>query len=206
MHDLIGMFLNKLSLTFGANEPVTFASDWVGVKEELAGTVATAVFNNDSPFDGWMGKIEYGTSLGASLTEIPLVQSVTWSFDNKLEPLKGIGSRYMVGRKLGIPDILLDFTKLLQNNTTLYAYFTGNTQNALKLTLTHDALAGSSSGVYSVVIEMPKVVWLGDASALNSMEAIEEPYKTQALYDSVYGFSVRVTVVNSEAGVYTVTA
>jgi len=207
MFDLIGMFLNKLTLNFGAQEPVTFTSDWIGVTQAVGGDVGTPTYNDDPQFEGWMVKLEYGTSIGASLTEIPLVQSATWSYDNKLEGLRGIGSRYVVGRKLGRPEITIDLTKILQNDATLYGYFTANTQNALKLTLTHDSLAGSVSGVYSIVINMPKVVWLGEGPGLSGSDSIEEPYKLQAIEETVtHNYAVQVTILNSESGAYTVTA
>jgi hypothetical protein len=206
MFDMIGMFLNKLSLTVGANEATTFASDWIGVSEALGGTVSTAVFNDDPPFEGWMASLTYGTTLAASQTTISLAQTVNFSYDNKLEPVKGLGSRYMVGRKVGRQEVLLDFTKLLQNDVTIYNFFKNNTQNALTLTLTHDSLAGTSSGAYQVKIELPKVFYKGDAPALTSSDALELPMKAQALYDSTAGFVCRVTIVNSESGTYTVTA
>lgn len=204
MWDMIGMFLNKLSLEVAAEDIVKFSADYIGVSEATGGTSSAATFNNDPPSEGWMVDVSYATTLGASFTSLPIVTGATFSYDNKLKIVRGIGSRTGVDRSVGRPEIMLDFTQIFKDDLTVYNFFKNNTENAIKITITHDSLAGTSSGVYSWTISLPRVTWLGDSPELSGEEELTKAGKLQALYSSVYGYACKVEILNSESGTYSV--
>lgn len=203
MWDMIGMFLSKLSLEIGSEDLVKFSADYVGVSEATGGTSSAATFTAKPPAEGWMVDILVASSLGASFTSLSITTGATFAYDNKLKMAKGIGSRYAVNRSLGRPDITLDFTQIFQDDLTVYNYFKNNTENAVKIVITHDSLAGTSSGVYSWTIYLPRVTWLGNSPELTGQEEITKSGKLQALQDPTYGYACKVEILNSESGAYT---
>lgn len=203
-----GAYLNQMSITIAPNEIVTLQADWIArsvSRSALSGI--TPSYSAILPYEGWHAKLSIVSSStpAGTYVEIPITQSITFTFNNKFEKLQGIGSRYLVGRNVGRPEVTIDLSKLLQSGDSTYlANFLNNTNSAVKLTLTHDDLAGTSSGAYSLEFLFPNCSWLGDDVGFEGEGSIEQPYKLQALQGEVtsYEFASRATLVNSESGLY----
>ena len=202
--DFVGCFLNKLTLNIPTDGMVTFSSDWLGLKAETAGVISTPTFATPGPFEGWMANFKIGAAIG-SVAHYEINGDMSFSYDNKLKLSWGHdATQYAVSRTLGVPDIMLTTNTNLKQDLTLYGYYKSNATKAVQLELTHTSLAGSSSGAYSIVIALPAVKFEAGAPVLNSADELNQPLTMRAYYDSSAGYVCKVTVTNSESGVYAV--
>ena len=91
-----------------------------------------------------------------------------------------------------------------EDSLTMYNYFKDDTENAVKLVITHPTLAGSSSGVYSLTFNLPRVTWMGEEPKLDSADIISGNYSLTALKDATTGYQVQAILVNTQSGAYNV--
>ena len=92
--------------------------------------------------------------------------------------------------------------KSTEDNTQYLNYF-DDVPQWVRLTLKHDALAGSALGSeYEIVIDMPSVEYFGETEGLTGPEQLTQPLQFQALHDFVEAFTVRYKSKNSVASTY----
>lgn len=203
--DFIGTFANTFELTVPEDGVCTYAVGYMGIKNAFAGsTLATPVYSSVSPFEGWMATLSVGSLIG-SVAAIA-IKSCKLNIENNLQLLMdhNASNQYPSAVVPQSRKVTLEFEVSQEDSLTLYNYFLNDTKNAVQLTLTHSALAGSSSGAYSIVFKLPVVTWLGQEPTIDSADVLKGTYSMEALYDSVTGYDVQAVVVNSQSGVYTV--
>lgn len=205
MADFVGMFINKLDIDIPEEGPVVLTADMLGRSVTTGGTVPTPTYGNTHVFEAWMKDLKIGATLGAVASVN--VKSCKVSIDKKAKLVTdNLGSsQYPIGVTWGKPVVTIEFTQTLQDSLTLYNYWLGETQNAITVTLTHDQLAGSASGVYSLTLRFPKVEWLGEPPDLSGPQDIDVTYRVQAMLETTtYNYYAQAVLVNAITGAYTV--
>jgi hypothetical protein len=86
----------------------------------------------------------------------------------------------------------------------LYGAWKDNTDQAMIIELTSDQLAGTSSGVYKITINIPRMTILGDTPNVSSSQQFMHPVRFTALQDETEGYTVQVQVVDAVPGTYDV--
>jgi hypothetical protein len=204
----IGCFIKKITIVKAENEIIRCNVEWIFVKEELTGTIQTATYTTEAPFENWMACLKIGATIGA----VAAVDVKEWTFEYdtmaKLihQDCGATNGRYASVVSYGVPVINVSFNKVAQEDyQTIYNYFKNGTENAMQLNIKHTALAGSNANSeYEKTISLPKVVWLGETPNLDGEEDLNQVGSVQALYDATETKTIQVVVKNSESGVYTV--
>ena len=202
--DNISCFANSFELTVPEEGVVTYAMNYMGQKNTFGGTVASPSYSTVNPFEGWMAHLEIGTVIG-STTAIK-IKEATLSINNNLTMVTdhNASNQYAAGFIPNSRSVDMSITVTQENNLTLYNYFKDDTENAVKLILTHPTKAGSASGVYSLTFNLPRVTWLGEEPKLDSTDVLTGSYNFTALKDATTGYQVSAELVNSQSGTYSV--
>lgn len=203
--DYIGCFVTKATITIPVEGACTYTLDIVGVKAEIAGTLSTPTLACKPSYEGWMGKIKMADTIG-TVADIEVNGDITLEIDNGIELIPALnGAKYPIGRSLDYLRVGLTFSSHVQDTlATFYSYFINNATKAVELSLTHTELAGSSSGVYSLKVQLPAVFFDAGSVPLEGEKTISQSVGLKALKDTTAGYQIKVTDVNSVSGVYTV--
>lgn len=204
MFDYIGSFLKSLELTFPESGEVTWAAEYVGKDEESGGANSSPSYSTVNPFETCMVDIQIGTTI--SSTTSTTFKSGNWKYDN------GVAMNYagnsctpVAATYAPIPIVNGTINKDLEEDLTEYNYWINDTDIAMKIVITHTELAGSSSGEYSLTINMPRVQVMGDSPELGSAEEIPQLILNyEALQHESLGYTCQVVIVNSESGTYSI--
>jgi len=199
LKDFAGCFLSKLTLNMPADDIVTWAMDLVGVSMATAGVISAPTYTTENPYEGFHVDLQLGSAIGSTATTE--AKDIVWSMDNQIKMLPKLNSQAPVGRVLGNRIVECSFTSNLKD-FTLQNLYKNNTTQAAKIIITHTALAGSSSGFFTITINMPNIVFLGDEANLNNSQEIDQPIRFQAIHDATAGYQIQITAKNSETGVY----
>jgi hypothetical protein len=203
--DYIGCFANTFEMTIPEDGIITYSVNSMGVKNTFAGSsLSSPSYSNKNPFEGWMAKLSVGTVIG-SVSAIS-IKSAKITIANNLQMITdhNASNQYPTTFLPSTRTVNLEFEISQEDNLTFYNYFVNDTENAVQLEITHPQLAGSASGVYSIIFKLPKVTWLGDEPTINSADVIAGSYKLQALKDSITGYDIQAVIVNSQSGTYSV--
>lgn len=202
--DNISCFANSFTLTVPEDGVVSYAVSYMGVKNEFGGTKATPSYSAVSPFEGWMAHVEVGTVIGS--TSAIKIKECTLTINNNLQmlPDRNASNQYPSGFVPGVKTVEMSLSLSQEDSLTMYNYFKNDTENAVKLVLTHPTLAGTVSGAYSLTFNMPRVTWMGEEPKLDSADVITGSYSLQALKDSVTGYQIQAVEVNATSGTYSV--
>lgn len=202
-----GCFLNKWTLGVkGDGGIVECSADFVGAKEILtAPTIDTPTYSTKKPFEGWQATLKLGSSIG-SVSTISNVQDINVSINNNLKMLPSQnGSQYPVACQYGPFDVMMDFSMNLMESRTIYDYFTGQTEIAAQLILTSDQLAGAATAYYSLQIDLPRVIVVGDVPNVSGPNEIPHKVQIQAVKQPTSTvYTTKITVVNTQSGTYAV--
>lgn len=199
--DYISMFTNSFELTVPEDGIVTYAVNYMGVKNQYGvSALATPAYSNVNPFEGWMAKVSVGALIG-SVSAVSM-KECKLSINNNLQmdTDHNASNQYPSGFSFGTRTVEMEITITQEDNLTFYNYFKDDTINAVQLELTHPTLAGSSSGAHSLTFKLPRVTWLGDEPTLDSADVITATYKLQALWDTVTGYDIQAILVDGVAG------
>lgn len=203
--DYISMFANSLELTIPEDGIVTYAVNYMGVKNQYGvSTLATPSYSNVNPFEGWMAKVSVGATIGAVADVAMKECKLTINNNQQMITDHNASNQYPSGFAMGTRTVEMEITITQEDNLTFYNYFKDDTVNAVQLTLTHPTLAGSSSGVHSLTVKLPRVTWLGDEPTLDSADVITATYKLQALWDTTTGYDIQAVLVDGVTGVLVV--
>jgi hypothetical protein len=204
----IGAFVKKITITKAEDDVIKCAVDWIFVKETLTGTIQSATYTTEAPFENWMATVKIGATIGAVAESC--VKDWTFEYDTMVKLIHQdcgtTNGRYASVVSYGVPVINLSFNKVLDEDwQTIYNYFKNNTENAVQLNIKHTALAGSNAGSeYEKTISLPKVMWTGETPNIDAEEDLNQPMQLQALYDATETKTIEVVVKNSESGTYSV--
>jgi len=202
MRDFVGSFVKSVTISGQKDGEVKVSVEIMGVKEVTGGTVSTPTYSTKLPFEAYMADIKLGSVIG-SVSSVEC-KSFTIKIDNGLKMVPGLNGRYAIGRTYGPITTSFEFEMDLREDLTVYNYWKNDTTMAAQLVLTHDQLAGSSSGVYSLKIDFPTVIFDGDVPNIEGEAEIPHKVSMKPFYDSVTGKTLSVVVVNSQSGTYSV--
>lgn len=202
MRDFIGCFVKGYTLTLGKDGAIECQVEWVGIKETDGDTASTPTYSTKLPFEGWMGDLKLGAAIG-SVASVEF-QSATLKIDNGVKLVPGLNGRYSIGRTYGPIQASLEFEMDLREDLTVYNYWKNETERAARLLITHDQLAGGSSGVYSLQFDLPRVIFDGDVPNIEGEAEIKHKVTMKAGYDPTTTKTISAVVVNSQSGVYAV--
>lgn len=203
LKDHVGCFLNSFAISGSQGGPVEYEAAWLGKSESLAGTLSTPSFTNCNPFEFAMLGLYYGASLGATLTSVDTPTRFRWSRNNNITLHYG-ASVTPIAASWGTPEIMLEFDFTLKNNATIYNIWNNDTEYAWVVILTHTELAGTSSGYYSIRVNMPRMRMEGDPPNLSGNAEQTMTVKLRALVEQTnYNYAMRAIIVNSVSGAYT---
>ena len=202
--DNISCFVNSFTLTVPEDGIVTYACNYMGMKNEFGGAKATPAYSTKNPFEGWMAHVEIGSVIG-STTAIK-IREATLTINNNLTLMtdRNASNQYPSGFVPNSRTVEMTIGLSQEDSLTMYNYFKDDTENAVKLVLTHPTLAGSSSGVYSLTFNLPRVTWMGEEPKLDSADILSGNYSLQALKDATTSYQVQAILVNSQSGAYNV--
>jgi len=123
--DLIGCRVNTCTITAAVNEPVRFSLE-CPYRYEALGTTATADLADVEPiFTFAHGSIEMPDE-----TDIVAVQSFELTINNNLEPVYGVGSRFMTDQVAKNREYNFSMTAAFKSHTALLTYFLNGTNSA----------------------------------------------------------------------------
>jgi hypothetical protein len=203
MFDFIGSFLKVLTLEIPEDGEVTWSAEYTGVDEETGGTASTPSFHCGNPAESYMVDIQLGTTITS--TSSFAWKSGNWSYDNGVSMIWEGNNQAPVARAYpAMANCTGSIVADLQESLTQYNYWKYDTDVAIKIIITHVELAGTSSGVYKLTINMPRVQFMGDPPELSGEEILQITYNYEALEHCTLGYTVQVEVVNSESGTYSV--
>lgn len=149
----------------------------------------------------------FGTSLGApaALVHAPYVQheavvlegggganvlGMNLNLTNNLDPVRAIGSRYLVALTEGKGDVTGDIS-LMFENLTVFNKWLVETPTNLKVTFT--------SGTNSIAFDIPNVRYTGDAvPKMQSAQGVVVPLNFRGIYDATALSDLVITIVNTE--------
>ena len=200
------MFVQTATLVVPEDGNIMLNTEWIGRNLITGETTQTASYGTNPPFEGWMGDVQIGANLGA-VASVP-VKDWTLSITTavKLYHQKGSQSRFVVGVSYGYPEYKLTFNKVVEDAfTTIWNYFSAETENAVALNIKHDTLAGSNSGSeFEWTLNLPRVVWQGDTPGIESEEDLNLPMSLIAMEEqSSYNYTGQLVIKNDESGTYT---
>jgi len=202
--DNISCFANSLDLTIPEDGAVTYGVNYMGQKNTFGGTLASPSYSAVNIFEGWMAHIEIGSVIGSTVAVA--ITEASLSINNNLSMITdhNASSKYPSAFVPNSRTVDMSITMKQEDNLTLYNYFKDDTENAVKLILTHPDKAGSASGVYSLTISLPRVTWLGEEPKLDSADVLTGSYSLSALKDTVTGYQIKAELVNSQSAIYSV--
>lgn len=202
--DNIGTFVNSFTYTIPEEGICTYAVPYMGVSSVFGGTSADPTYSTKTPFEGYMSKLEIGATVGA-LAAVDM-RSCNFTINNNLQMVTdhNVSNQYPSGYLPNTRTSQISFEITQDNSLTFYNYFLNDTENAIRITLTHPQLAGSGTGVYSRVFTFSRVTWLGDEPTLDSADVLTGTYTMEALWDETLSYDVLATVTNSQSGTYSV--
>jgi hypothetical protein len=191
-----------MTLTIPEDGPIDISEENVGVQEDLAGTISTASYSSIMPYESSMADLKIASVIG-SVASIPF-KTASVSITNNYKMLFAQNGRVPSARSIGEFDATIEFTRTLKEDSTEYLYWKNDTEMAIQLVLTHTTLAGSSSGVYSVTLNFPRVIF--KEGAINVEGTNDQTHKMvgKVLHDPVTGYAARAIVVNAVSGTYAV--
>lgn len=205
--DFAGNICNGITLEVPDAGLVTLSSDWIGHSEGTPGgaTAAAPTFSVDNPFENYHAKLEIGNDSG-SLIDVPFESlSFTHTVNAELVNENFQCTRFPTGRRFGTPDIAMEITLKSIEDNTQYAHFFNDDTQYVRLTLRHDALAGTdAASFHEIVINIPVAEYFGETEGLTGPEQITQPIQLQARFSQADNFTVQYTVKNSVAATYSV--
>jgi len=211
LHDFISTFAKSATLTVPESGYITIDPQFVGQKEVTGGAIASQSYTDiatDTPFQDFHADlkiIDNATGIG-SVASIEY-NSASFTIDNGCEMVqaKNGGGSHPVGRKYPLSWLYtLSFSYFMKEDYTIYNYIQNDTLLAAELILTHTALAGSSSGVYSWKVQLPRLRVLGDPFDVPDSGNVPITVNCQAEYDDTAGYACKITTVDSISGVLAV--
>ena len=201
----IGCFISTLNIASPENDLITVVPEWMGIKEAYnAIPTVPPTFSTVPPMESWQAVVKIGNTVATAI-QIPYID-FTFTADSKIKMTPDGSSQYAACRVFGKPEYSLQLnqeaTKTLA--TGLYQNWKNNDELAVVIELTSDTLAGSASGFYSVQIELPRVSITGNTPNLSAIEDFPLSVNFIALTDETAGYKIKVTTVDSVAGLYAV--
>jgi hypothetical protein len=202
--DNIGCFVNSMDLTIPEDGVVSYAVNYMGIKNEYGGSKATPAYSAVAPFEGWMATLSIGAAIG-SVAAVPF-KDCTLNISNNLTMVTdhNASNQYPTAYIPNSRSVTMSVNVSQEDALTWYNYFKDDTVNAVQLVLTHPTLAGSASGVHSLTFKLPTVTWLGEEPKLDSNDALSASYNLVALWDTVTGYDVQAILVDGIAAVVSV--
>jgi hypothetical protein len=180
-HIFPGCVVNNWTISVTPNGLITSTFNVMGEKMTAAAVAtlsgATAKSTN-SPFDSFTGTVTEG---GAS---IALVTGIEFSLANNIAMLPIVGSQYTQGLVDGRVNITGTITAYFANSTLLNK-FIDETESSLSFQL--------GDGVNTMTFEMPRIKYSGGDVPVNDEGPVVLNMPFQALYDSVDGYSLKIT-------------
>lgn len=203
LYQYVGCFAKSITINVKKDSPITFSIDWVGRSEEVAGTLGTPTYGaNLRPFEGWMADLKIATLIG-SVASVEFMEC-NIKIDIGAKMIGNNNGKYPVGRVFEPPVVTVDFTYNMKESLTIYNYLTQNTEIAAKLIVTHNQLAGSSSGFHTLEFYFPRTIVTGDTPSVSGDAEVPHKVLLTALYDSTESYYVKATSKNGESGTYAV--
>jgi len=187
------------------NGPVKVTVGLTGRNETRGDAKQTPTYGGVRPFEGHMMDLKLSiTTLGVAASV--KVRSAKIRIENGVElvPDHSGSSRYMQGRILGKRKCEIEFTYSQEDSLTIHDYIKNNTSLAVKLELTHDVKAGTSSGYHAFRVWAPNMRMLSAPPELDSSGPLLTTMKMIALYDADEAYPFRIYAVNSKSGTFTV--
>ena len=133
LFDFDTCFANTFTLTVPEDGVVTYAVNYMGVKNTVAGTKANPVYSTKAPFEGWMAHLEVGADIAS--TSAIKIKEATLTVSNNIQmlPDRNASTRYMTAVSYGSRTVELSFSLSQEDNLTLYNYAKNDTVNAMTL-------------------------------------------------------------------------
>lgn len=201
--DYVGCFLKTLTIDIPEDGIVTVEPTFVASECIHGGTLPTATFSSKTPYETWMAKLEIGATI-STLTPLAFT-NFNFSADTGAEMRFSGGSAVAKVRTFnGFPDYKITFTADMADNLTLYDYWVNKTEVALRMTLTHTDLAGTSSGAYSIQIDLPRGIFTGQPFDIDGQALQKENMTFESMMHETLGYGIKVITVNSHSGTYAV--
>ena len=201
----IGCFANTVTLSLPEDDNISLAAEWVGIKEEYNATPNVApTFSNVPQLESWQAVIKVGDTLGTA-AQIKY-SDATFSIAKEVVMTNDGSSRYPDCPVFGKPVYTVELNQITTEmiSSGLYGAWKDNTDQAMIIELTSDQLAGTSSGVYKITINIPRMTILGDTPNVSGTQQFMHPVRFTALQDESAGYTVQVQVVDAVAGTYDV--
>lgn len=198
----VGCFAKSLTISIKKEGAITYSIEWVGRSEETAGTIGSPTYTPKRPFEGWMADLKIATIIG-SVASVEFTEC-TIKIDLGTKMIENRNGKYPVGRVFGMYDASIEFSYFLKENLTVYNYITADTEIAAKMIITHNQLAGSSSGFHTLTFYFPRTIVDGDTPNISGDSEVPHKVTLNALYDPVAGYFCKVDSINSESGTYSV--
>jgi hypothetical protein len=203
--DFASNYCNGITIEVPDSGLINMSTDWVGHSEGIpgTGTAAAATFSTDNPFEHYHAKLEIGNDSG-SLVDVPF-ESLTFSHVVNVEMVNENFNctKFPTGKRFGVPDISMEIVlKSIEDNTQYNHFFNDDTQY-VRLTLKHDALAGTApASEYEMTVNLPVSEFFGETEGLTGPEQITQPIQVQARFSTADDFTVQYTSKNSVSAVY----
>lgn len=184
-HVFSGCVVNTWSVSVQPNAIVTSTFNIMGedmvtsTSPTLAGATAKSAY---SPMDSFTGALSEGGSA------ISIITGIDFSIANNIATLPVIGSKKTVGLVDGRATITGTVNAYFANSVLL-AKFLNETESSLQFSV--------SDGTRSMQFYMPRIKYSGGDVPTSGEGPITMSMPFQALYDSVTGYSLRVTKVPS---------
>jgi hypothetical protein len=184
-HVFSGCIVNTWSVSVQPNAIVTSTFNIMGedmttsTSPTLAGATAKSAY---SPMDSFTGALSEGGSA------ISIITGIDFSIANNIATLPVIGSKYTAGLVDGRATITGTVNAYFANSILL-AKFLNETESSLQFSV--------SDGTRSMQFYMPRIKYSGGDVPTSGEGPITMSMPFQALYDSVTGYSLRITKVPS---------
>lgn len=201
----VSCFCNGFSLEIPESGIVNISTDWIGQNEAAPGSLTSSAltFSPEAPFEHLHAKLEIGPNSGA-LVDVAF-ESLTFTHTVNAEMVNNNFNctKFATGVRFGVPDISMELVLKSTEDNTQYLNYFDDVPQWVRLTLKHDAFAGSAPGSeYEIVIDMPSVEYFGETEGITGTEQLTQPLQFQALHDFVEAFTVRYKSKNSVASTY----
>ena len=202
--DFIGCFVKTLNIDIPEDGVITFTNDIIGVKEETGGVISVPTYTSLLPYESSMAQVQIGTTLAgvADMEYVSAKLTIDTGVEMKMEGKTSVPTARTFatnGMKVS-GEINLN----LKADLTYYNYFKNDTEVAFKIIITHTTLAGASSGYHTIQLEIPRAIIMGDAPEVSDEGVIPYTLKFEAGRHISDGYTIKATIINDEAGTYTV--
>jgi hypothetical protein len=196
--------MKSLELSIPEQGEITFIAEYVGKTVQTASaSLSSPTYTSKNPFVSSNCDLQYGATI--SSTASIYQKSAKFKYDNMAEMIPG-GNSATPSRVAfnGIPMINGDFTIDRTKDLIFYNYYIAGTPIALKYVITHTELIAGTTIPYSITIELPYVLLLGEAPAISGqgLQTLTIPF--EAMQHPSLGYTCKITAVNSVSGTYTV--